>query len=288
MQAASNSRKAKVPVPMRTAIGARANSPRATMRTASPGRNPNSARRRPISAGALESAPATETTRAEAPGRKSARGISAISEVATGMGIASSMNAILHENRSHYYYQVSCGLLLLSIGLTITILLLTIISYKVVNTELTVYKEKAMTGVRARGEDIRRFILEQLEKHPSDVSKVTAEHFGITRQAVNKHLQRLTLEHAILDSGKTRNRVYKLAPLLEWREHYEITPQLAEDQVWRDNINKTLGDMPGNVLDIWHYGFTEMFNNAIDHSTGKSIYVSISRTAVTTEILLRD
>lgn len=145
-----------------------------------------------------------------------------------------------------------------------------------------------MTGVRTRGEDVRRFILEHVEKHPGDLTKITAEHFGITRQAVNKHLKRLTLAHAILESGKTRNRIYKLAPLPEWRERYEITPELAEDRVWRENISKTLGDMPDNVLHIWNYGFTEMFNNAIDHSSGQSIYVSISRTAITTEILIRD
>jgi len=145
-----------------------------------------------------------------------------------------------------------------------------------------------MTGIRARGEDVRRFILEHLEKHPNDLAKVTAEHFGITRQAVHKHLQRLRLEHAILESGKTRNRIYKLAPLLEWRENYEITPELAEDRVWRDNVSRTLGDMPDNVLAIWQYGFTEMFNNAIDHSGGKAISLSISKTAITTEILIRD
>jgi anti-sigma regulatory factor (Ser/Thr protein kinase)/biotin operon repressor len=145
-----------------------------------------------------------------------------------------------------------------------------------------------MKRVRARGEDIRRFIMQHLEKHPRDVSKVTAEHFGITRQAVNKHLQRLTSEHAIIESGKTRNRIYKLAPLLEWRNQYEITRELAEDEVWRDNIRNTLGHMPENVLNIWQYGFTEMFNNAIDHSSGKFIYVSISKTAMTSEILIRD
>jgi anti-sigma regulatory factor (Ser/Thr protein kinase) len=46
--------------------------------------------------------------------------------------------------------------------------------------------------------------------------------------------------------------------------------------------------MPENVRDIWHYGFTEMFNNAIDHSSGTSIYVEIKRTAVSTEMLLSD
>ena len=145
-----------------------------------------------------------------------------------------------------------------------------------------------MTRVRARGEDVRRFILEHLEEHPNNLSKVTAEHFGITRQAVNKHLHRLISEHAILESGKTRNRLYKLAPLLESRENYKITSELAEDRVWRDGVGKTLGDMPDNVRGIWQYGFTEMFNNAIDHSDGKAIDVTIAKTAITTEILIRD
>src|SRR5271155_2065859 len=95
MHAASNRRNAKVPVPIRTAMGARASKPRATMRTVSPGRKPNSARRRPTSAGAVESPEDTETTRAEAPGARSASAISMP---------FSAMNAILYENRSHYYY----------------------------------------------------------------------------------------------------------------------------------------------------------------------------------------
>jgi len=145
-----------------------------------------------------------------------------------------------------------------------------------------------MTRVRARGEDVRRFILEELEKHPSDISKVTARHFGITRQAVNKHLQRLSSEKAIIESGKTRSRAYKLGALGEWGAFYYIEPELAEDVVWREAISPALGPMPDNVLHIWHYGFTEMFNNAIDHSEGNQIHVSIKKTAVTTEMLLMD
>lgn len=145
-----------------------------------------------------------------------------------------------------------------------------------------------MTRVRTRGEDVRQFILEHLEKHPANISKVTAEHFGVTRQAVNKHLQRLSLEHAIVETGQTRNRTYKLGSLLEWRKKYNIVPGLAEDVVWREEIAPTLGQMPDNVLDIWHYGFTEMFNNVIDHSNGSEIYIYIKKTAVNTEMVLMD
>ena len=94
MHAASNKRSAKVPVPILTAMGARANNPRATMRTASPGKKPNSAKRRPTSAGVFESLDDTDTTRAEAPGARSIKEISVADE---------DINAILYENRSHYY-----------------------------------------------------------------------------------------------------------------------------------------------------------------------------------------
>ncbi len=145
-----------------------------------------------------------------------------------------------------------------------------------------------MTKVRARGEDIRRFILEHVEKHPHDIGKIAAEHFGITRQGINKHLQKLCVEKALSESGKTRGRTYKLAALLEWSEGYRIIPGLAEDLIWKDHIQPVISPLPDNVFNIWHYGFTEMFNNAIDHSGGSEIFVRIRKTAASTEMLLMD
>jgi len=145
-----------------------------------------------------------------------------------------------------------------------------------------------MMRIRARGEDIRRFILEHVEKHPNDVSKMTAEHFKITRQAVNKHLQRLVKEKSLAESGETRNRAYKLAPILEWRGVYQITSGLEEHVVWEKDIAPVLGSHPENIIDIWHYGFTEMFNNAKDHSGGTEILVKIAKTAINTEMYIVD
>ena len=145
-----------------------------------------------------------------------------------------------------------------------------------------------MTRVRTRGEEIRHFILRHVEKHPTDISRVTADHYSITRQAVNKHLQRLTAEHALAETGHTRNRSYKLAPLLEYRQLYQISQEPAEDLVWTNDIAPVVGQLPENVLDIWHYGFTEMFNNAIDHSGGSQIFVHVRKTATNTEMALTD
>lgn len=145
-----------------------------------------------------------------------------------------------------------------------------------------------MTGVRERGENIRRFILENVEKYPADISRVTSDHFGISRQAVNVHLNKLITESALAKAGKTRNRTYKLRPLVEWGGHYQIKPELAEDVIWRNDISIVLGQMPDNVMNLWHYGFTEMFNNAIDHSGSADINVGIKKTAASTEMVIWD
>jgi anti-sigma regulatory factor (Ser/Thr protein kinase) len=142
--------------------------------------------------------------------------------------------------------------------------------------------------VRVRGEEIRHFIIENVEQHPSDISKLAADHFKITRQAVNKHLQKLTREFALAVEGKTRCKSYKLAPQIEWRRLYPITPGLAEHEVLNSDINPILGNLPDNVMYIWHYVFTEMFNNAIDHSGGDSIFVHVRKTAKNVELYISD
>jgi anti-sigma regulatory factor (Ser/Thr protein kinase)/biotin operon repressor len=145
-----------------------------------------------------------------------------------------------------------------------------------------------MAKVRKRREAIRHFILEKVTQHPNDISKVVADHFQITRQAVNKHLQVLEQENVLRTIGHTRNKSYSLCPIASWNKSYKIDANLAEDVVWRDDIAPVLGALPENVLDIWQYGFTEMFNNAIDHSEGTTIGVNINKTAVGTQVLIAD
>lgn len=144
-----------------------------------------------------------------------------------------------------------------------------------------------MTGVRARGEDIRRYILENVDKLPTAISKSASDHFGVSRQAINKHLQRLTNEGALVESGNTRARTYKIAPLSQWEQRYDLTQPLEEHRVWEE-VKPHLGRLPDNVMNIWHIGFTEMFNNAIEHSSGKRVIVDVKKTAVSTEMYIVD
>jgi hypothetical protein len=145
-----------------------------------------------------------------------------------------------------------------------------------------------MTRVRSRGEKIRGFIIKKVEEHPMNIAKVTAKQFDITRQAVNKHLKKLVDEQALTQHGNTRNRLYRLHPLVEWQKSYILAETLAEDVVWREDVITRLGHMPENVLDIWFYGFTEMFNNAIDHSGGTMLTLQLKKTATSAELAIYD
>lgn len=145
-----------------------------------------------------------------------------------------------------------------------------------------------MTRVRAGGELVRRFLIEHISEHPADVVKLAAEKFDCSRQAVHKHMQRLIAEGAVLESGQTRNKRYELAPLVTWQKRYPLSEGLAEDAVWRSDVAVQLGSLPENVSSIWHYGFTEMFNNVIDHSGADHVAVTLTKTAADTTIDIYD
>jgi anti-sigma regulatory factor (Ser/Thr protein kinase) len=141
---------------------------------------------------------------------------------------------------------------------------------------------------RLQGQRIRGFILHHIQEHPKDIAALTASSFGTTRQAVNKHLARLVHEGLLLKEGHTKGHSYKLAPLLDRSTCYRIIPGLAEHDVWDRDISPLVEGLRSNALDIWQISFTEMFNNAVDHSEGSHIFVRVVKTAAFTEIVVAD
>ncbi|MFC0396895.1 STAS-like domain-containing protein [Paraburkholderia rhizosphaerae] len=141
--------------------------------------------------------------------------------------------------------------------------------------------------VRTEGEQVRTFLLEHIESHV-DVVSLTADRFSISRQAVNKHLLLLREQGAIVKEGSTRDARYRLVPLFTETFRFPLTQPLEEDVVWNEVVKPLIEPLPANVMNIWHHGFTEIFNNAIDHSSGTAILVKVTQTAVSTEMMISD
>lgn len=147
------------------------------------------------------------------------------------------------------------------------------------------------TAQDARGIEVRQFILANVDDHPHDITQLTAQHFSMTRQAANLHLQRLIADHDLTRKGRTRRARFYLAPKKTWEKQYSLVSRSAaqnEHDVWEADVQPQLAHLPENALDIWRYSFTEMFNNAIDHSGGSRATVKLKRTAVNAEIAIID
>jgi len=130
---------------------------------------------------------------------------------------------------------------------------------------------------KERGEKIRHQILRDLKYHPDDIAKHIAKIFSITPQAVNNHIKRLEIGELISSTGSGKGKRYFLGDIRKNFESFSLSNDLAEDKIWRDHYSYMFEDIAENVVDICHYGFTEMVNNVIDHSDGTILHVSVSR-----------
>lgn len=125
-------------------------------------------------------------------------------------------------------------------------------------------------------EEIRQFILENVEDHPADITSLVSRMFDISRQASHRYMQKLVSEGLVTAEGVTRDRKYYAKPLVEFSIDLPLSG-LEEDKVWREHIRPLMNDLPRNIFDICRYGFTEILNNAIDHSEGKNVTILVNR-----------
>ena len=141
---------------------------------------------------------------------------------------------------------------------------------------------------KERGKQIRQQILRDVFHHPSDLTKHISSIFSITPQAVYRHLSKLETEGWLSSSGKGKGKRYQLGERREHQQLFALADQLAEDVIWRAHFEFIFEGLPENVVHICHYGFTEIVNNAIDHSNGNHIFVSAKRDSERAAITVLD
>lgn len=142
-----------------------------------------------------------------------------------------------------------------------------------------------------RAQAVRDFILAAVDEHPHDLAAMVSRKFSVTRQNASYHIQKLVAAKELAQKGKTRRARFYLVPKTTWQKSYRLVGRNAthsEHDVWESDIFPQFSDLPENTLDIWRYCFTEMFNNAIDHSSGSQATVQLKRTAVSAEIAIID
>lgn len=136
-------------------------------------------------------------------------------------------------------------------------------------------------------------ILDFLEKTGSSTSAELCEKLGVSRQALNLHVRELISSGNIIKTGTTRATKYYLAESGPKAEKYNKTVKLEnldEGAVYHEiatilNLGSVLSSDQESIV---HYGFTEMLNNAIDHSKADKCEISVSLDAANIEFEIRD
>lgn len=130
---------------------------------------------------------------------------------------------------------------------------------------------------------LRDAILKLAAKKKQIVSRDLTEQYKISRQYVNVVIGGLVREGKLLKIGSTRNAVYVHPDQAEAlktviRKRFSNTA-LKEHEVLDalEKRNSLLHSLPENIRSIFTYAFSEMLNNAIEHSESKNVEVSIEK-----------
>ncbi len=102
----------------------------------------------------------------------------------------------------------------------------------------------------------------------------------MSREYVARILRQLVAERTLVKAGTTRGTTYALAEgadsLLPAVRRRLRTQGLEEDRVWSDlrRAAPFIDRLPDNTRQIVAYAFTEMLNNAIEHSRSDTVEVA--------------
>lgn len=141
--------------------------------------------------------------------------------------------------------------------------------------------------------DAKPRILSHLSKSETATGFELRSLLGITRQALNVHLRTLIESGRVTKSGSTRGARYALAergpaPRVVTRDL--AIPGLDEAVIFEE-ISLVLGlagQLRRNVEAIVRYAFTEVLNNAIDHSEAARCNVTLRLDSGTVAVVVRD
>lgn len=148
-------------------------------------------------------------------------------------------------------------------------------------------------------QDLRNIILKAVGRSDGvrlrDIARVT----GFSRAYVHRYFQSLQEDGKILLVGKANTARYiaagstaaeKARKKILTAHRILANPGTEEDRVLEEIRRSTgvLSDLPVNILKITEYAFTEMLNNAIEHSRSKTIDVLVNRSEQGVRFKIRD
>lgn len=139
---------------------------------------------------------------------------------------------------------------------------------------------------RIRLSDLTTWITEAALAHPQALPQHLCERLGVQRRCALRHLRELERHQWLRRVGTSRRLQYRPGALREVVRTYALA-QLQEDIAWSRDFAPSL-DVATHVARMAQHAFTELVNNAVDHSGGTRVVVSMRQTATQLQLLVSD
>ena len=139
---------------------------------------------------------------------------------------------------------------------------------------------------RTNVEQIKLYILKLINANDKDFANKTVETFGVSKSTVYNYVKKMC-EDNILRKVEKGSPPYEIVTVKHIFK-YDNEGLLSEDKIFRTHIEPLLKDLDKNVFSVWRYAFTEMMNNAIEHSKSSKIVVGVATNLLETRITIGD
>jgi anti-sigma regulatory factor (Ser/Thr protein kinase) len=133
---------------------------------------------------------------------------------------------------------------------------------------------------------VTQWITAAAQVHGADLSAVVMQRLSISRRSAMALLARLVAAQWLVREGSRRKPVFRPGALKQVVHRYALAG-LQEDLPWQRDFAPFFELQP-NVARMAQHAFSELLNNAIDHSGGESVTMSVRQTALHLQMLVSD
>ena len=135
---------------------------------------------------------------------------------------------------------------------------------------------------------IKQFILENLTRHQKDIIKATIRKFGLSRQAILKHMNTLIRDDQVVAHGKTRDRFYELKPRVNYSNSIDTTEGFDPKSTLNTQIFPHLKSLSQNVRELCEFSLSALFYNIHDHAAATQVNYKIYISHTEVHIIVSD
>ena len=136
-------------------------------------------------------------------------------------------------------------------------------------------------------QQIKKFILDNLSHHEKDIIQAAINHFGISRQAIHKHMNNLISAKKVIAHGNTKGRYYQLMPMVNFSKTIDINNGTTQE-ILKNFVSIHLKSLPLNIQEIFEFSVGALLNNIFDHASALKIYLKIYITHEQAHFILAD